>query len=381
MTDSISYTKTSPCLVTISEKVLLNKTDSIKQTYHIGLNIADTSLHFMPGDSVGILPQNDPHLTQKLLSLLHIDPEASLLDPRAKTPTTVFDFFLHKVNFSQLNSSLLRSILPSLERAKDRDFLSHLLKPENRSLLLEFLTGKDAIDLLEELPITSFSSFEHLAPLLPRFYSISSSIKTHAKEVHLLVALSSYQHQKGIRYGVSSHFLCNLAVPQSTKIALYVQASRHFRLPENLDADIIMVGPGTGVAPYRAFLQERIHLGAKGRNWLFFGGRNQANDFFYQDFFLSLTKQGLLKLSTAFSRDQLEKEYVQHKLLENGAEVWKWLQDGAYFYVCGDASKMAKDVETALLFIIQRWGNLSEEGAKAFYKDLKSTKRYLTDVY
>jgi sulfite reductase (NADPH) flavoprotein alpha-component len=257
------------------------------------------------------------------------------------------------------------------------------LQPENKTLLQEFLAEKDLIDFFQEFVIdpSQFCCYEFLAPLLPRFYSISSSLRTHPEHVHLLVALSSYQYKEETRYGVASHFLCNLAIPEQTTIPLYVQPSRHFRLPDDPNADLIMIGPGTGVAPYRAFLQERLHQNAPGKNWLFFGGRNRSNDFFYESFWNLLIEQGKLKVSTAFSRDQEEKEYVQHKLLEQAEQVWAWLESGAYFYVCGDASKMAKDVEAALCQLIQTQGNLSPEQSKLYLKSLKTSKRYLTDVY
>jgi sulfite reductase (NADPH) flavoprotein alpha-component len=162
---------------------------------------------------------------------------------------------------------------------------------------------------------------------------------------------------------------------------MYIQPSKHFVLPKDPSANIIMVGPGTGVAPYRAFLQERIATGAQGKNWLFFGGRHRSADFLYKDLWTDLENQGNLRLTTAFSRDQSHKEYVQHKLLEHGQEIFQLLEEGAYFYVCGDATNMAKDVETALLTLIEQEGGLSQEEAKMYYKSLKSSKRYLTDVY
>lgn len=378
-----SYTKTSPCLVTISEKTLLNKQDSVKQTYHISLNIENTDLHFQPGDSLAILPQNDPKFVLRLLSILKISPDQSIIEPRSGESSSSFDFFTKKVNLSQVPPSLVRNSIHFMQNHEQKERLSVLIDPLNKTLLQEFLQGKDLIEFFEEYSIDTscFSFYEYLAPLLPRFYSISSSLNTHPQEVHLLVALSSYEYKEEIRYGIASHFLCNLAVAGETKIPLYVQPSRHFRLPEDPKADLIMIGPGTGVAPYRAFLQERIHQGAEGKNWLFFGGRNKGNDFFYEDFWSHLLLQGKMKLSTAFSRDKAEKEYVQHKLLEEAEEIWQWLENGAYFYVCGDASKMAKDVEQTLLSIIQKQGNLSEEQAKLYYKALKTSKRYLADVY
>jgi sulfite reductase (NADPH) flavoprotein alpha-component len=200
-------------------------------------------------------------------------------------------------------------------------------------------------------------------------------------EVHLTVALFSFTHQAEQRYGVGSHFLCHLATPKKTPVPIYVQPAHHFTLPSDSDTPIIMVGPGTGIAPYRAFMQERMIQGASGKNWLFFGERNRKSDYFYEEEFEKLKSDGKLRLDLAFSRDQKEKIYVQHKMYENARDLWAWLQDGAYFYVCGDAHRMAKDVEHSLQNIVQKQGNMSEEAARAYVKALRTQKRYLADVY
>lgn len=378
------YSKTSPCLAQIKEKKLLNGSNSTKKTYHISLDISGTGLHFHPGDSIGVLPQNDPKHVQQILSILKNNLSETIVDPRSQKLIDLETYFGSKVNLSRINSSLLRFFLDKTSDTKQKKQLTSLLLPENKNTLTEFIQGKDLIDIFQEFQEVSFATqelCEHFAPLLPRFYSISSSLKAHAEEVHLLVALSSYTYKNEMRYGVASHFLCNLAKESHTSIPLYIQPTHHFKLPEDPAKDLIMIGPGTGVAPYRAFLQERTIQGSTGRNWLFFGERNRKSDFFYEDFWGSLEKENKLKLSTAFSRDQEEKQYVQHKLLLEGKEIWQWLETGAYFYVCGDATKMAKDVEATLLKIIQEYGSHSEESAKVYFKTLKSSKRYLTDVY
>ncbi len=374
------YSKASPCLAKMHSRTLLNPSNKTKQTYHISLNIQETGIFFHPGDSLGILPQNDPGLIEELLAFIDSSPNRVIVDPRSQSSLPLIEYFTSKVNLGRVSTSLLTSLLVSSQK---KDVLANLLQPENKLALTTFLEGKDLLDVFEELGVSGISPevlLPHLAPLLPRFYSISSSLKAHQDEVHLLVALSSYEHKKGTRYGVASHFLCNLAKENETHIPLYVQPSKHFKIPEDSSKDLIMIGPGTGVAPYRAFLQERSMEKAEGKHWLFFGERNKHTDFFYQDFWHSHCSQGTLKVSTAFSRDQEEKVYVQHKLLEEAEEVWHWLENGAYFYVCGDASKMAKDVEATLLQIIQKQG-FSEEGAKMYFKNLKVAKRYLTDVY
>jgi sulfite reductase (NADPH) flavoprotein alpha-component len=217
--------------------------------------------------------------------------------------------------------------------------------------------------------------------MLPRFYSIASSQLLFPEEVHLTVASLSY-HVRGIeRFGVGSHFLCKRALLRETPIPFYVQTSHNFTLPEDPLASIILIGPGTGIAPFRAFLQERLAKQAKGKNWLFFGERNRATDFYYEDFWLSLEHQGRLRLDCAFSRDGSEKIYVQHKLWEQKKDLWCWIEEGAYLYICGNAEKMAKDVELTLQKIAISEGALTEELARAKIKTLKTEKRLLMDVY
>ena len=373
------YSKTDPYSVVLKEKALLSHPNSSKETYHIALDIKGSDLIFHPGDSIGVLAQNDPLLIKKFLSLINCPPEKPLIDPRSQVEMTSEAYLLHKVNLSRVNSSLIRFFA---EKNKNEELLS-LLQPDNKIALSEFLLGKDLIDIIELLvqePVSLQDIAPYFTPLLPRFYSISSSLKTHPNELHLLVALLSYPHNDEVRYGVASHFLCHLATGQ-TPIPIYIQPAAHFKLPDDLSANIIMIGPGTGVAPYRAFLQERIADGATGKHWLFFGERNREYDFLYEDYLTELVKQGHLRLDTAFSRDQDTKEYVQHKLLKHSEEIWNWISNGSYLYVCGDATRMAKDVEATLLSIIEKYGNLSEHDARAYLKNLRHTRKYMTDVY
>jgi len=378
------YNKQAPCKTKLKEKVLLTGPNLSKQTYHVSLDIENTGLKFRPGDSLAVFAQNDPLYVTNLLSVLGCKSDEPLTDPRSGEEMTAFSYFSSKVNLSKISSSLIGYLACLEATGQKREFFSFLIKPENKEQLVTFTAKTDLIDLFLAVPkITApIQSFcEYFAPLLPRFYSISSSLKAHANEVHLLVALASYQYKEEMRYGVASHFLCNIAAEGITQIPVYVQPSKHFAVPENPDTDVIMIGPGTGVAPYRAFLQERLAENASGENWLFFGGRHRVGDFLYQDLWLELEKAGKLRLSTAFSRDGAEKEYVQHKLLAHGKEVFTKLETGAYFYVCGDAKNMAKDVEAALLNIIQKEGGFSEEETKSYFKSLRASKRYLTDVY
>ena len=218
-------------------------------------------------------------------------------------------------------------------------------------------------------------------PLLPRFYSIANSSLVFPNEIHLTVAFVSYVSNGRVRKGVGSNFLCTMAIPSITPIPIYLQPSHSFFLPEDPNASIILVGPGTGIAPFRAFLQERIATQAQGRNWLFFGERNRASDFYYEDYWTQLVKEGRLRLDLAFSRDSKEKTYVQHRMYEERKSLWSWLQEGAYFFLCGDAEEMAKDVEAMLQRIVHEEGKLDEEASRQYIRRMRTEKRFRADVY
>ena len=378
------YSKADPYSVTLKEKVLLTHPASSKQTYHISLDIAESDLIFHPGDSIGVLPQNDPNLVNKFFAILSSEPQDLLIDPRSQKEMTAQDYLLHKVNFYRVNTSLIKYFFNEGKNPIQKEKLKTLLEPENKEVLTEFIKGKDIVDLitlLQEKPTSLKDIAPCFTPLLPRFYSIASSVKAYPNEMHLLVALLSYTHGDEIRYGVASHFLCHLADENQTPIPIYIQPAAHFKLPEDNSKNLIMIGPGTGVAPYRAFLQERIYDKASGKHWLFFGERTSKHDFLYKNYLQELENQGKLRLTTAFSRDQESKEYVQHKLLENAEELWNWLSDGSYLFLCGNASNMAKDVEATLLTIIKKYGKLSEADARAHLKHLRTSRQYMTDVY
>ena len=259
-----------------------------------------------------------------------------------------------------------------------------LLAPERKDDLKKWLWGRGVIDLLLENPAVKLPAAEFVAllkPLAPRLYSIASSPKAHAGQVHLTVNIVRYDSFGRARKGLASTFLADRAGGE-IPVPVFIQASHGFRLPVDGSVPIIMVGPGTGVAPFRAFLHERRAAAAPGKNWLFFGEQRAAADFYYRDDLEKMFSDGhLTKLSTAFSRDQPGKIYVQHRMLEHATELWSWLQDGAHFYVCGDASRMAKDVDDALHKIIETAGGKSADDAKAYVANLKAEKRYQRDVY
>ncbi|MBS0615105.1 MAG: sulfite reductase [Verrucomicrobia bacterium] len=339
----------------IKERYALTKPGSTKATYHIVLDLQGCPFSFKVGDSLGIYPHNDPLIVERWLSRLEVAGETQITDSRSGQMMSLESFLAEKANLGRVTPKLA-------------EVLSY--------------TGPLDIDPLEILrPMAAQELVSLLAPLLPRFYSVASSLIVHPNEAHLTVVLSTYEYQGEIRYGVASHFLCHLAIPYVTPILCYVQPAAHFTIPAESHLDLIMIGPGTGVAPFRAFMQERLALSATGNHWLFFGERHRATDFLYEDFWMELSQQNKLRLDLAFSRDQAEKVYVQHKMEENAAEIWDWISRGAYTYLCGEADPMAKEVEQTLLKIFEIHGNLSTEAARLFLKTLRKEKRLLADVY
>ena len=262
--------------------------------------------------------------------------------------------------------------------------LEGLLHPDRKTELDHYLWGLEVIDFLLDAPSIQFTPDEFvskLRKLQPRLYSVGSSIKAYPEQVHLMIASVRYESRGRNREGVASTYLAD-RVKQNATVPMFVHVAKGFRLPEDPTTPIIMVGPGTGVAPFRAYLQERKTVGAPGKNWLIFGEQRSRYDFFYRNEFEALQTEGVLtRFHTAFSRDQAYKVYVQHRLLENSKEVYAWLQEGAHFFVCGDAARMAKDVDVALLQIIEKEGALSPESAAEYIEALRKEKRYKRDVY
>lgn len=353
------YNRSNPFSSRILDRALLTSSGSTKKTYHLSLDLAGSGISYNPGDSVAILPENDPADVESFLTVLRWTGEEEIFDPRSQTHLSLYNYLLHRANLQKPSPALLRLLT---------------LAPEEKTPL-ELLSDRTEIALsLHEIPTL-------LLPLLPRFYSIASSQHLFPSELHMTIASVSYLANGRIRHGVGTHFLCERALVETTPISLYIQPSHGFALPTDPNSSIILVGPGTGVAPYRAFLQERLYKNTPGRNWLFFGERHREHDFYYADFWLELEKQKRLRLDLAFSRDGEEKVYVQHKMWEHRKDLWAWIEDGAYFYVCGDAKEMAKDVETMLQKIAAIEGGLSEEEARRKIKSLRVEKRYLADVY
>jgi len=371
------YSKQRPWLARVIDNRVLNAPGAQKETRQVVFDITDSGLQYQAGDALGVWPSNCMTLVEELLACLGLD-SAQRVDLKDH-PDLPLAVALHK------HLDITRITPAWLELAARRSSDSHLamlVQPENKAQLKEWLWGRQLIDLLEAFPL-SLSVDELLAllkPLQPRLYSISSSPLVSPDAIHVTMSTVRYRGHDRVHSGVCSGFLADRS--EHGLVPIFVQKSAHFRVPPDPRVPMIMVGPGTGVAPFRAFLQERQASGASGGNWLVFGEQRAACDFYYREELHRWLDSGHLQhLDTAFSRDQASKIYVQQRLLEQGARVWEWLQQGAHFYVCGDASRMAKDVDAALRQVLQAHAGMSEAQATAYVARLASDKRYVRDVY
>lgn len=361
------YTRHKPFLSRLTRRYCLNKTPSQRETWHIVLDLQGSGICYVPGDSIAILPKNDDQQIDHILAHIGATGNERVGDDQV----VLRDCLLHKVNIATAQKKLLIGLG------------SHLLGKFNDAEIQEYLAENSVEEIVKNhSPVSYQELLPLLTPLLPRFYSIASSQAVVGDTVDLAVARVRYTIEEKERRGVCSHFLCDEVKEDETIIPVYLQPTRDFRLPVNDATPIIMIGPGTGVAPFRAFLQERVYRNptAKNLNWLFFGERNRNNDFFYEDFWQEQLDAERLRLDLAFSRDQSEKIYVQHKMWHSRKEVWDWLENGAVMYVCGDATRMAKDVDAMLQQIIADQGKSHEE-VREYIKQLRQQKRYLRDVY
>ncbi|KTR97629.1 sulfite reductase subunit alpha [Pantoea dispersa] len=368
--------KQNPYAAALVTNKRLSGEQSAKDIRHFEFDLSDSGLKYEAGDALGVIPVNDAGLVSLLLSELKADYE---------TPVPGFDRNLGDLLTYQFEiSEPSRKLIEWVGQHTTNQELLHVLQHDDKDTLANWLWGKDTLDLLQLELKRSLSVPELVAMLRPlqhRAYSISSSSKAHPNQVHLTIASVRYHSGGRERKGVCSTYLAE-RVRRGEKPAIFISPNKAFRVPANNNAPLIMVGPGTGIAPFRAFLQERQATGAEGKNWLFFGDQHQEHDYIYADELAGWQQSGLLThLDLAFSRDQEEKIYVQNRMLEKGAELYAWLQEGAYFYVCGDASRMAKDVDAALYEVVRQSGGLSSERAAAYIDQLKKDKRYLRDVY
>lgn len=377
-TAATAYGRTNPFPGKLVVNRRLTAPDSEKDTRHFEIDLKGWGLNYEVGDSMTVIPTNDPGLVDEIIAMLGAKSDAPVPGSKGQ-PTTLREALLRDYRITQTTPKFLKAIA---ERASAAPLLNELLAPERKQDLDTYLWGMEVIDFLGEHPSIKFTPEEFvalLAKLQPRLYSISSSLKLHPEAVHFTIDVVHYESHGRQRKGVCSSFLAERA--EDAPVPVFPNTSK-FRLPEASDTPIIMVGPGTGVAPFRAFLQERKAVGARGKAWLFFGSQREKSDYFYREEFDQLKKDGFLtRIDTAFSRDQAEKIYVQNRMTENGAELWKWLDEGAHFFVCGDAKRMAKDVDAALRKVIQEHGGLSESATNDYMEKLKSDKRYKRDVY
>jgi len=373
------YTRENPFHAPLIERRALTCDVSSKLTMHVAFSIADSKLEYEAGDACGVVPQNDHRLVSEIIDTLKFSADVPVQLPKAGA-TKLWDALTTHLQITRLTRKTIQAYATIGQCQK----LFDLLIPEQQSHLDKYTYDRGLIDLLHDYPGVLHDPADLVAmlpSLAPRLYSISSSPKAHSGEVHTTIAVVRYRSHNRDRGGVASTMLAErIAVGDSQPV--YIQPNKRFRVPPDSTAPIIMIGPGTGIAPFRAFLYERRAVAATGKNWLFFGERSAATDFLYRDELETMRDDGhLTRLDLAFSRDQERKIYVQDRMLEQGAEFYRWLQDGASVYVCGDASRMAKDVDATLHTIVEQQSDLSKEAASEYVQQLKDENRYHRDVY
>ena len=370
------WNRKNPFPARLSLNKLLSKNGSGKEIRHYEVDISDSGIEYSAGDVINVLPVNNSTLVSLIIERLDIDPSHI---PNGKEQS--LEVLL--TSYYEI-STPGKKLVTYLEEKLNNESLSKVVKNSDKQALSDYLWGKDILDLLNIDPNFHFDVDEFLSNLKPlqhRAYSISSSPKKYPDSVHMTISSVRWWTNNRDHLGVCSTYLAD-RVNDDQKVKIFMSPNKAFRIPENHETPMIMVGPGTGIAPFRAFLDEREIIGASGQNWLFFGDQTREFDFIYENEFSEKLKKGILtKLDLAFSRDQDEKIYVQDRMLESSAELFRWLEKGAYFYVCGDALRMAKDVDATLRKIIEMEGNMTSEKADAYVNNLKKEKRYLRDVY
>ncbi|WP_423127319.1 assimilatory sulfite reductase (NADPH) flavoprotein subunit [Gaoshiqia sp. Z1-71] len=373
--EAVVYNQKNPYRATILDKVKITGRESDKEVYHVEISLSGSGISYQPGDSLGILADNPPALVGKILESLRLD--AGTIVKIKKGEFTLENALRHQLEITLLT----RDVIQKYAEKTGLEVVNKILDEE--ALLDQYLWGHDVLDLIQEFPfaLTAQELVDLLRPLPPRLYSISSSQDFVGDEVHVTVSTVRYENKGRERQGAASTYLSD-RIEIDQQIPVFIERNPSFRLPQREETPIIMVGAGTGIAPYRAFLQQREASNLKGKSWLFFGERRFSSDFLYQIEWQKYLKKGYLeKIDLAFSRDQHDKVYVQHRLAEQQAELFNWLENGASFYLCGDMKHMAKDVQSTLLNIIQTQGGMSEEQAREYFRKLKKEKRFQADVY
>ena len=375
-----NWSRNNPYLAKLNKKIKLSKKGSGKEIIHYEIDLGESQLSYKPGDIVNIFSRNDDEYVSLLLDSLKCDGSEVIyvenLDEKKDLKYLLESYYeIRKPSKDLLNLFYLLS--------KDSEFCS-VYEDNDKSKLTDFLHGMDTLDLIEKfnhVPLNAIEFCRLCKPLSARAYSISSSIDVHPNEVHITVASVRWEKNKRVHKGVCSTFLADI-LNKNEDLGIYFSTNNNFRIPENGEKNMIMIGPGTGIAPFRSFLQQREFNKCEGENWLFFGDRNKNYDYIYESEILGFQKRGVLnKIDLAWSRDQDEKIYVQDLLIKNKKEIFGWIQNGSHIYVCGDALYMAKDVNKALINIISTEGSLSYEDAVDYLNDLKNNNRYSLDVY
>lgn len=365
------YTQSNPYEAVIKDKVLLNEDGSEKETYHIEIDLAGSGIRYAAGDALGLYAINDAKMVEDILKATGLKGDEVVAGKKLR------ELLTSEYDINALSKPVLENYAKLTGNAKVKALA------ESKDIE-EYTYGREVIDLLTEFPhkgITAEQLVSVLRKLPHRLYSISSSQDSVGEEVHLTVATVRYESNGRKRKGVASGYIADDSKPND-KVRIFIKQNKNFRLPENNNTPVIMVGPGTGVAPFRAFLQQRDAEGAKGKNWLFFGEQRYLMDFFYQLELQEFKEKGILtNFDAAFSRDRPEKVYVQHKMMDRKKELYEWLEQGAYFYVCGDEKRMAKDVDATLHKVIADASGKGEDFAKTYVNKMKTDKRYLRDVY
>ncbi len=369
------YTKEAPLTATLSVNQKITGRNSEKDVRHIEIDLGDSGLRYQPGDALGVWYQNDPQLVKELVELLWLKGDEPVTVEGKTLPLSEalqwhFELTVNTATIVENYATLTRSesLLPLVG---------------DKAQLQQYAAATPIVDMVRFSPaqLDAEALIGLLRPLTPRLYSIASSQAEVESEVHVTVGVVRYEIEGRARAGGASSFLAD-RVEEDGEVRVFIEHNDNFRLPANPETPVIMIGPGTGIAPFRAFMQQRAADGAQGKNWLFFGNPHFTEDFLYQVEWQSYVKEGLLtRIDLAWSRDQQQKIYVQDKLREQGAELWRWINDGAHIYVCGDANRMAKDVENTLLEVIAEYGAMDAEAADEFLSELRVERRYQRDVY
>jgi sulfite reductase (NADPH) flavoprotein alpha-component len=380
----VAYDKNNPFPARLVDRRRLSSAASQKDTQHFSVSLAGSGLTYKCGDSLGVFPTNNPAAVAALLRAAGFTGDEAVTIPKDPAPIALREAWAKRVALNGPTYKFVQLLHDRATAADQKEALAARLAEADPEKKKAWLEQREFVDLFEEFPSARPSAQEVVElqrKLMPRLYSISSAPSRYPDEIHLTVAVVRYETNGRPREGVCSSYLADRARMEQPDLPIFV-AESHFGLPADDNVPVIMVGPGTGVAPFRSFVMDRATRGAKGPNWLFFGDQRKEHDFLYADEWAAYLASGALtRLDTAFSRDQAAKVYVQDRMRENAAELWKWIQQGAYFYVCGDAKRMAKDVDAALHAIVSEQGGMTPEAAVDWVKQFKKDGRYQRDVY